>query len=261
MNGILPFLTLSDFTCFTLVLGRIAGLFAAIPLFGGQRTPLTVKVAAILAMTLVLFPIVRDNIPRLPVDGISLAILVIREILVGFSLSLLSQVIFSAVEFGGQLAAMQMGLSMASLLDPDAGQQTPVVATFQSLLAMLLFMTFGIHHIFIRAIVESYALIPVGAWHMSDGLIHFLIVAISGLFVLAVKLVAPVMVSLLASDVVLGIMARSFPRMNIFMISFPLKIGLGFLVLGFSLYVFSQTLTDAFNALSTQITTLFKLMA
>lgn len=261
MSRILPFLTLNDFVIFTLVLARMAGLFAAIPIFGGQRVPLTVKAVAILSIALVLFPIVRDKIPQMPADTISLVILIICEALVGFSLSLLSQVIFSAVEFCGQLAALQMGLSMASVLDPDAGQQAPVVATFQGLLAMLLFMTLGVHHIFIRAIVESYALIPVGAWHMSGGLIHFLITAISGLFVLAVKLAAPVMVSLLASDVVLGIMARSFPRMNIFMISFPLKIGLGFLVLGFSFFAFNQILTDAFGALSTHITMLFKLMA
>ena len=88
MPGILPFLTINDFACFTLVLGRIAGLFAAIPLFGGKRVPQTVKVAAIVAMTLVLFPVVRDNIPRMPTDAISLAILVIRETLVGLTLSL-----------------------------------------------------------------------------------------------------------------------------------------------------------------------------
>jgi flagellar biosynthetic protein FliR len=259
MSGILPFLTINDIAGFILVLGRIAGLFAAIPLFGGQRTPQTVKVAAILAMTLVLFPIVRSHIPQLPTDAISLAILLIREILVGFSLSLLSQVIFSGVEFCGQLVGMQMGLSMVSLFDPDAGQ-TPVVATFQGLLAMLLFMTLGVHYVFIKAILDSYDLLPVGAWHMSSGLVHFLLAVTSGLFVLAIKLAAPVMVSLLASDVVLGIVARSFPQMNVFMVSFPLKIGLGFLVLGLSLFTFNQTLTDAFGSFLPQIRTLFKLM-
>src|SRR5664280_2286064 len=115
MSGILPFVTINDFACFTLVLARIAGLFAAIPLFGGKRVPQTVKIAAILAMTLVLFPIVRDYIPRMPTDAISLAILIIRETLIGLTLALLSQLIFGAVEFCGQLIGMQMGLSMASL--------------------------------------------------------------------------------------------------------------------------------------------------
>jgi flagellar biosynthetic protein FliR len=260
MSGVLPFLTVDDFARFTLVLARIAGLFAAIPLFGGRRVPQTVKAAAILAMTLVLFPIVRDSIRQIPADALSTGFLVIREALVGLTLSLLSQVIFAAVEFCGQMIGMQMGLSMASLFDPDAGQ-TQVIATFQELLAMLLFMTLGVHHVFIRAIVDSYTVIPVGAWHMSGGLIHFFISATSGLFVLAIKLAAPVMVSLLAAGVVLGIMARSFPQMNVFMISFPLNIGLGLLVLGFSLMAFSQTLTEAFGGIATQIITLFKLMA
>jgi len=166
MSGILPFLTLNDFVFFTLVLARMAGLFAAIPIFGGQRVPLTVKAAAILAIALVLFPIVRDKIPQMPADTISLVILIIRESLVGLTLSLLSQVIFAAVQFCGQMIGMQMGLSMASLFDPDAGQ-VPEIAIFQDLLAMLLFMTLGVHHVFIRAIVESYSLVPVGAWHMS----------------------------------------------------------------------------------------------
>jgi flagellar biosynthetic protein FliR len=211
-------------------------------------------------MTMVLFPIVRNNIPQFPGDSISLLILIIRELLIGLSLSLLSQVIFAAVEFCGQMIAAQMGLSMASIFDPEMGQVT-VISNFQDLLAMLLFMTMGVHHIFIRAIVESYSLVPVGAWHMSEGLIHFLIVTVSGLFVLAIKLAAPVMVSLLASAVLLGIMARSFPQMNIFMISFPLNISIGLLVLGFSLQAFSKTLADAFGGISSQITILFKLMA
>lgn len=260
MSGILPFLTLNDFIFFTLVLARMAGLFAAIPIFGGRRVPLTVKAAAILAIALVLFPIVRENIPQMPADTISLVILIIRESLVGLSLSLLSQVIFAAVQFCGQMIGMQMGLSMASLFDPEAGQ-VPEIAIFQDLLAMLFFMTLGVHHIFIRAIVESYSLVPIGAWHMSGGLIHFLIAATSGLFVLAIKLAAPVMVALLGASVVLGIMARAFPQMNIFMISFPLNIGIGFLVLGLSLQAFSRTLVDAFGGIPAQIRILFKLMA
>ncbi len=259
MYGLFPFSDVNEFARFTLALARIAGLFAAIPLFGGKRTPMTVKAAAVLAMTLALFPIVRESFPRMPAGALSMGILVVRETLVGLTLSLLSQVIFAAVQFCGQLMGMQMGLSMASLFDPDSGQ-TQLIATFQDLLAMLLFMTLGVHHIFIRGIVESYAVVPVGAWHMSGGLIKFFFSVTSGLFVLAIKLAAPVMVSLLAASVVLGIMARSFPQMNVFMISFPLNIGLGFLVLGASLMAFSQTLSGAFGGLAGQMRMLFKLM-
>lgn len=259
MDSVLPFATISDFTFFTLVLGRVAGIFAAIPVFGGRRVPVNIRAALILSMTLVLFPVVRGHIPQLPNDTISLVILIIRETMVGLTLSLLSQVIFAAVSFCGQMAGTQMGLSIASVFNPDIGQVT-VISNLQDLIATLLFLSLGIHHVFIRAIVESYSVIPVGAWHMSEGLISTLVAATSGLFILAIKLAAPVMVALLAAGVVLGIMARSFPQMNVFMISFPLNIGIGFIVLGFTLLAFSSTLAQAFNNISGQISLLFRLM-
>jgi len=76
-----------------------------------------------------------------------------------------------------------------------------IMSVLQNLFAVLLFMVLGMHHIFIRAIVESYAVVPVGAWHMSGGLLQFVIAATTGVFILAIKLAAPVMASLLAATV------------------------------------------------------------
>jgi flagellar biosynthesis protein FliR len=260
MYGLLPFSTIQDFTFFTVVLGRVAGIFAAIPLFGGKRVPMNIRAAMILAMSLVLFPAVKVHVSALPTDTISLVILIVRETLVGLTLSLMAQIVFSAVEFCGQMVGAQMGLSIASLLNPDMGPMA-VIANLQDLIATLIFLTLGIHHVFIRAMVESYSVVPLGAWHMSAGLIKTLVMATSGLFILAVKLAAPVMVALLAAGVVLGIMARSFPQMNVFMISFPLNIGIGFLVLGATLMAFSATVAGALGAISGQIRTLFGLMS
>ncbi len=260
MFPLIPFLNLSDIGFFALVLGRLAGIFSAIPLFGGERVPRIIRVVLVLVMTLVCYPILKTKMPPLPSDTLSLVILVIRETLIGISLGLLSKVIFAAVEFCGHLVGMQMGFSMSSMFDPTMGQ-VPLMATFQVLLAMLLFLSLEIHHVFIRAIVESYQVMPVGSWHMSGGLLKYIILLTTDLFVLGVKLAAPVMVALLATTVVLGIMARSFPQMNIFMISMPLNIGIGLLVLGLSLLVFMHTLQISFGGINEQINTLFKLLS
>jgi flagellar biosynthetic protein FliR len=211
-------------------------------------------------MTLVCYPILRTKIPQLPADTLSLGILIIRETLIGISLGLLSRIIFAAVEFCGQLVGMQMGFSMSSMFDPSMGQ-VPLMATLQVLLAMLLFLSLEIHHVFIRAIVESYQVMPPGSWHMSGGLLKFVMMLTTDLFVLGLKLAAPVMVALLATSVVLGIMARSFPQMNIFMVSMPLNIGIGLLVLGLSLLVFMHTLQVSFGSVNEQINILFKLLS
>ncbi len=260
MPSFLPFTSFEDLSCFALVLGRTAGIFSAIPMFGGQRVPVRIRVVMIFVMTLVLFPVIKLKVPALPADSISLVIVMAREALVGISLGLVALVILEAVSFCGQIVGTQMGLTVATLFDPTVGQ-VPLMATFQTLLAMLLFLTLNIHHLFIRAMVDSYGLVPVDSWHMSGELLQFLIGAISGVFVLGIKLAAPVMVTLLAANVALGIMARVFPQMNIFMLSLPLNIGLGFLALGLSLLVFIHTVQNAYGALPLQLKALFKLMA
>jgi flagellar biosynthetic protein FliR len=131
----------------------------------------------------------------------------------------------------------------------------------QTLLATLFFLSLNIHHAFIRAIVDSFSIIPLGGWTMSEALIKFMVAAASDVFILGVRLAAPVMVALLLASVVLGIMARAFPQMNVFMVSFPLNIGLGFLVLGATLLLFFHVLEVAFGNLTGQVTTLFRLLA
>jgi flagellar biosynthesis protein FliR len=254
------FISLGDFTLFTLVLGRLAGIFSALPLFGGSRVPLKIRVVAILAMTMTCFPILHLKAGGLPGDILSLFILIIAEVMIGVTLGFVAKAVFGAVEFCGQLVGMQMGFSMSTMFDPTMGQ-IPLMSLFQSLLAMLLFLSLGAHHMFIRAMVDSYALIPIGGWHMSSSLITFLTTVTTGVFILGVKLAAPVMVALLATTVILGVMARSFPQMNVFIISMPVNIGVGFVILGLSLLVFLKTLQLSFGGMATQIKILFRLLS
>lgn len=242
-------------------MGRIAGILAATPMFGGKGVPMRVKSGMAFVMTLLLYPIIRQSLPELPTDSVSLMILVVRETLIGITLGILSQAIFAAVEFCGQMVGIQIGFSMVSLFDPTMGGQISIIAVFQTMLATLLFMVLGVHHVFIRSIVESYQLLPLGNWHMSAGLLQFITTTVTGIFILGLKLAAPVLVSLLATTIILGIMARIFPQMNVFIISMPLNIGIGFLFLGTSLILFLHTLEGAFGHLAQQIKALYRLLA
>jgi flagellar biosynthesis protein FliR len=256
----LPFTTFNEFMAFTVVLGRLAGILSALPLFGGRAVPNRVKVVLTLAMTLVLYPVISSRVPPLPGDTISLVLIVVRETLIGLSLGILSQIIFAAVEFCGQMVSIQTGLAIATQFDPMAGTQFSALGILQNLLAMLLFMALGAHHIFFRAIVESYQLIPVGGWHISGEVVQYLTNAVAQIFILGLKLAGPVMAALLGTSVVLGIMARAFPQMNIFLVSMPLNIGIGFLLLGLSTLVFMHTLEKSFAGIPLGLRALFKLL-
>jgi flagellar biosynthesis protein FliR len=259
--GALPLSSLDELIPFALVLARVAGLFSAIPMFGARVVPNRVKAPLIFSLALMLFPIVRSHFGALPGDVISLALLVVLETLIGLTLGVVSQFVFAAVEFCGQQVGTQIGLSMAALFDPNTQANVPTMAMFQGALATLVFLALGVHHVFLRGIVESYQIIPIGAWHTSPGLLKFLIESSTGIFVIAVKLSAPVAVALLATSVALGIVARSFPAMNVFMVSMPLNIGIGFVILGLSLPVFLRVLEGAFGGMAGQMRILFKLLA
>jgi flagellar biosynthesis protein FliR len=251
----------SEVFLFALVLCRIAGLFAAMPVFGGRRLPNKIKIVAVLAITMVCLPILPITPPPVPENSLAMGLLVLREVMVGLTLAFITQIIFAAVEFSGQIVGLQMGFSIASVIDPTMGNQMQIMSVMQSLLATLFFFSLNIHHVFIRAIVDSFSVIPLGGWKMSEALIHFLIKVTTDVFILGVRLAAPVMVALLLTSVVLGIMARAFPQMNVFMVSFPLNIGLGFMVLGMTLLLFFHVLEIAFGNLSGQVVTLFRLLA
>lgn len=251
----------SDVFLFALILCRIGGLFAALPLFGGRRLPTRIKIVAVLSISIVCLPILQIVPPPMPKDAFTLGLLVAREMLIGLTLAFITQIVFAAVEFSGQIIGLQMGFSISSVIDPSMGNQMQIMSVMQSLLATLLFLSLNIHHVFIRAIVDSFTVIPLGGWKMSEALIRFLLMATSDVFILGIRLAAPVMVTLLLTSVVLGIMARAFPQMNVFMVSFPLNIGLGFLVLGMTLLLFFHVLEIAYGNLAGQVATIFRLLA
>ncbi|QEM69872.1 flagellar biosynthetic protein FliR [Geobacter sp. FeAm09] len=261
MLPLLPFPSPREVIIFALVLSRVAGIFAALPLFGGRRLPMNIKALLVFMITLVCFPVLKITPPPMPTDAFTLGLLALSEVMVGLTLAFIAQIVFVAVEFSGQIVGIQMGLTISSIIDPTMGTQVQIMSVLQSLFATLLFLALDVHHVFIRAVVDSFSVIPIGGWHLTGELITFLIQRTSDIFVIGIRLAAPVMVALLLASVALGVMARAFPQMNIFIVSMPLNIGLGFLIMGGTLLIFFHVLEVSFGNLKGQIDTLFRLMA
>jgi flagellar biosynthetic protein FliR len=261
MFPLLPLPTPREVIFFMLVLSRVAGIFAAMPVFGGRTVPLRIKAVIVFMITLVCFPTLTVTLPQVPADVFTLALLALSEIMIGLMLGFITQIIFAGVEFSGQIIGMQMGLTIASIIDPTRGTQLQIMSVVQTLFATLIFLSLIIHHQFIRAIMDSFRIIPLGGWRMSGELMNFMVMRTADIFIIGIRLAAPVMVSLLLTTVALGIMARAFPQMNIFMISMPLNIGLGLIILGMTLTIFFHVLEVSFGHLSAQLIELYRLMA
>jgi flagellar biosynthetic protein FliR len=213
-----------------LVVLRIAALFWATPLFVLGRVPMQVKVLAVLIFSAALSWIALPAIASVPTTTAGLAVAAMGELLVGALLAFGLHCSFAAFQFGGRLLDLQMGFGVASLINPSTEEQDPLLGTLLLLTGVMTFYLVDGHHWLIRGLVQSFEWFPLGRF--PQGLAMDVVVAQFGLmFTLGVVLVAPVVAVLLLLDIGLAMAAKTMPQLNVFMLSIPVKIAVGLLVL------------------------------
>ncbi len=256
----LQLIPIEKFQSLLICTARVAALFGSIPIFSAKQTPAKIRVGLALGLSLMLFPVVENHIPAIPFEPLNLVIIIASETMLGFLVGLIARLIFTAVELGGTVIGFQMGFAAANVFDPQNQHQLSLMSQLQNVFAILLFLALDIHHHFLEAIVYSYEVLPPGNLDFSGGAIPYLMNLTSNMFILGVKFSAPILAVLLLSGLVLGIMARIFPQMNVFLLSFPLNIGVSFIVIGLTLNVVSKLLGREFDSLSERFLHLFQLL-
>jgi len=223
---------------FILILFRSAGLFIISPILGHRSIPMLVKAGLSILLAIILIPVVNGGSME-PVDSIwLLALLALKEMLVGSVIGLIFAILFNAVRMGGNVFGYQIGLIIANIFDPETNSQTSIIGEFWYVIATLIFLAIDGHHAILSAFSDSYTLVPVGIFNFSGPAGEQLIRITAYSFSIAIKLAAPVIITLFLTEVALGVVARTVPQMNIFIVGIPVKIGIGMLVLGAALPVF-----------------------
>lgn len=251
-------LPLPQLQMFFLIFLRVGSILMTMPIFKGKSIPVLFKAGLALATSMALFPILKlENFPAFT-DLTPFAIGIIREILLGISIGLAVNFIFTGLQLAGQLVGYQMGMAVARVMDPSTNLQVPLLGQFNELFALLIFISINAHHWFIRALAESYQLVPPFGFRISGSLIEQLVGMAGNMFVIAVKLGAPVIAVLLLTSIAFGLIARTVPQMNVFFVAMPLKIAVGLLFMGFCLPYFSSFLKTTFSRLGDTIMLLLK---
>ncbi|MBN2333716.1 MAG: flagellar biosynthetic protein FliR [Deltaproteobacteria bacterium] len=232
----IPAFSIAEVELFVLIVFRVAGMIFMVPIFNDQAIPALLKTGISLLLAIVLFPFLRQtSFTPLFAGGLVMVLLqIIRELAIGVTVGFLAAMLLAAVQTAGQLMGFQMGFSIVNVIDPVSSVQVSIIAQFQYLIALLVFLSLGAHRWFIKAMNDSFQLIPLGGFTLSDELLAMLMTYAANIFIVAIKLGAPLMVALLLCNVILGVLARTVPQMNIFIVGYPLQIGLGLLVLAFS---------------------------
>jgi len=215
-----------------LVFCRITSFFVVTPIFSAKNVPTTFKVGLSIFITLITFDTINKTV--IVMDGTFL-LDVIKEIVIGLLLGFVAYLFFSIVQISGAFLDLQMGFSLANIIDPMTGAQSPMIGNLKFMLATLLFLSFNGHYYFLRAIMDSYKWVPLSNQafiHVYNGQVSdFLIKTFSTVFSLSFQMAIPLVAALFLTDVGLGILTRVAPQFNIFVIGLPLKILIGFIML------------------------------
>ncbi len=212
---------------FGLLLGRVSAFFAVLPIFGGRGLPVRIRAAMALLMTVFFAKVLPYPQGLADLHWLSASILMTREIICGLALGLSCRLLFLAAQQGGQIAGRQMGIMDAGVFDPTSGERTAPIGLLVEMTFTLLFLTAGGHRLLILTIARSYEVFPSAQTPDAAVLAEAVLRAGATMLLFALKLAAPMLAAFVVLSVVLGVLARVLPEMNILLASFPLRVGLG----------------------------------
>jgi len=224
---------------------RIGAFLIASPFFGGSAVPLQVRIimAVLLGVAVVTTVEVPDWQAFAGLNGLQV---ILTELAIGISSGLILTIWFSAALLAGEKIASSAGLGFAAQIDPDSGGQTPVVSKTFSLFLTVIFLSWNGHLLVLRAVADSYTYLPVGATPAFPVLIQSGIAAAGSMFLAATIIMLPLTAFLMAINLVIGVITRSAPQLNLFSFGFPISM-IGIFVL---LYLWVDVLGGAMDDLS-----------
>ncbi len=207
---------------------RMSGLMLIAPALSETVVPRSYRVMLVVILTLLLQPMAQAAMSTVPnITGATL----MSETVIGFSIGLGAALLIAAAEAAGDVVAVQIGLSGSAILDPLSNENLPVLGTFMRLFALTLLLSFNLHLQMLSALADSFHALPLGQpVSLAGGLMAMLQLG-GALFVFGVRFAAPVIATVLITNVALAVLGRAAPQLNILSVSFPIQIAVGLLTL------------------------------
>jgi flagellar biosynthesis protein FliR len=249
-----------DFAKALLVFARMTAMVAVMPIFGFNTVPTQLKGAISIIFTIIVFPIVTLKAQPISTEVLELLLMFSKEVIVGLIIGFIASILFYSIQMAGHLVGIQMGFGIINVIDPMNDMQISLIGQIYYLTALLVFLSIDGHHFLVRAIVLSYDYIGVGGAVFPAGLMAKVNLIISSVYEIALRISAPMFVTLFITDIVLGIMARVAPQMNVFVVGFPLKIAIGLLVITLVISLFPYVFGKLYEQFQIDIIQIIKLM-
>lgn len=232
------------------IFARLLGFIRLAPVFNRKEIPSLVKLSLVLVLTIVLTSVVK---PDVTIIKDSFALSIVLNIVVGAMIGYMAQLILIAVEAGADMINMQMGLSSAMVLDPTTSSQVSILGKAFSLLGLLIFIQLGGIYWLIQALIRSFEVFPLGAVSIPlQQLVNmdYLIELSSNVLYMGLQIASPVLLATLGQDIILGVISKTAPQVNVFQLSFLFKPCLGAAILVWIMPMLVNIISDYFLSFS-----------
>lgn len=232
---------------FILILARVSGIFTTAPVYSSRNLSVQLKAGMSGLIALIILPIIPPQEVQMTTNLWGYALMIASELLLGLAIGFIVGLIFAAIQTAGGVIDMQIGFSMVNVFDPMFGTPVPLIGNFKYMLALLVFLATNSHHYVLEALVASFKAVPLGNAGLSTQAVDMIISLGGTMFYTALKIAIPVTGALLVAEVVLGLMARTVPQMNVFIVGVPGKIFFGLIMLIVTIPIFVLLLDGMFN--------------
>lgn len=226
-----------EFRTYLLVLLRVSILLFMFPVFSSNVFPARLKMGFAMVVSLLFYSVVEVDLTRFPLTAVSTGLLVLAEALIGLTLGLCLRIFFGSVQLAGQIIGFQMGFAMINVLDPQTGSNVSIMDQLGYWVCVIVFLLLNGHHIMFMAVIDSFKLVPMGVFMMQKEMLVKMTDLVAQLFLLSIKIGAPVIVSLAFVSASFGLVAKFSPQMNVMIVAFPLKIIAGLVLFGLTLQI------------------------
>jgi flagellar biosynthetic protein FliR len=246
---------------FLLIFIRITSFFLIAPLFSMRGVPNQFKIG--LGFFIALVAVISMPIDEPILLDSTYILLIAKEFGIGISLGFTAALLLYAVQIAGAFIDFQMGFAMANVMDPQTGSQVPIVGHFKYMMALLFMLTVNGHHMMLDGVMMSIKLFPVELTSFSikpEQLAQFMTMTFIEMFLIALQIAIPIVGSLLLIDIALGILAKSVPQLNVFVVGLPIKIFVGFILLFLTMPIYFYILQVLFGKIMSSMSQLIGLL-
>jgi len=226
-----------------LVFVRMSALLIMTPLFNNTSVPSIAKIGFIFFLTYIIMPVVVVRTDLVVLSFLDLGKYIVIEFINGLAFGFVVSLSLSFVYISGLLIDRNIGFAMVSVINPEYDSQMPITANVFFLFLSLLFFITNAHHRLIEAVIETYKVVPLGRILVNNRLIYFYTEVMKDAFIVGIQIAAPFILTILIANVVLGLLSKAMPGMNVFLVGLPLKVFVGLV----TLLIVMAYYYDAFN--------------